>query len=45
MLLDFRYALRALRRDRGFTMGVILVPALGAGANTAVFTVVHAVLL
>ena len=40
---DVRYALRALRRNRGATLVGILVMALAIGANTAVFSVVHAV--
>ncbi len=44
-LQDARYAMRTLRRTRGATVLGILVMALGIGANTAVFTVVHAVLL
>jgi putative ABC transport system permease protein len=42
---DVRYAFRTLRRHRGATIVGILVMALAIGANTAVFSVVHAVLL
>lgn len=42
---DLRFALRTCRRDLGFTVVAILILGLGIGANTAVFTVVDAILL
>jgi putative ABC transport system permease protein len=45
LVADTRYALRALRRNFGFTLAVIAVLGIGIGAATAVFTVVDRVLL
>ena len=42
---DLRYALRTLARNRTLSFAAILVLALGIGANSAIFTVVRAVLL
>jgi hypothetical protein len=43
--MGLKYALRTLRRDRGFAAVAVLTLALGIGANTAIFSLIHGILL
>lgn len=45
LLRDLSYACRSLRRDAGLASAAVLILAIGIGANTAVFSLIHPILL
>src|SRR3954451_23924471 len=45
LVQDIRYALRQMRLSLGFTMTAILTLAIGIGATTGIFTLIHEIML
>ncbi|MCI0434913.1 MAG: hypothetical protein L0271_14925 [Gemmatimonadetes bacterium] len=45
LLRDLRHSVRLLRKEKAFTFTVLITLAVCAGANAAIFSVVHTVLL